>query len=354
MGSVYLTPCTLEEIQASNNLFQSGFWGSFKEKFGQRTLAFHIGTGTPKDNNKIPLLVYIRKYGPGMSLAYVPHGPTGFTSTEAENPPEEPGLYLKDLTEALIPHLPRNCVFIRFDLPWKMSDAYVGFLGIHQPFTKAPVDIQPPSTVILDISLSESELLQNMKSKTRYNIRLADKKGVTIREASPEELEAWYEMYKETAERDQITIHEQAYYTEPFRLLKTFPGPKPELQLLMASIDGKNAAGIIVAAYGSRATYLYGASNNYKRNYMPAYALQWHAIRWAKARGCSSYDFFGIPPTNDPDHPMHGLFRFKTGFGGEVVHRFGCWDYPVKTALYNLSGTGEKVRNFYFKKIRKR
>lgn len=346
MDSVTLTPCTLEQLPGADNLFQSGFWGAFKEQFDQRALAFDAGT--------FPLVVYIRKYGPGMTLAYVPHGPMMINPERQETPPEEPGTYLMEITELLLPHLPQNCVFVRFDLPWRMSDDYVGFVGIHPPLVKASVDIQPPSTVILDISRPEDEILAGMKSKTRYNIRLAEKKGVVVREAGTGELEEWYEMYTETARRDQITIHEKEYYTGLFRLAETFPGPKPELQLFMASIDGKNAAGIITAAFGGRAVYLYGASNNYKRNYMPAYALQWHAIRRAKEQGCRGYDFFGIPPTNDPDHPMHGLYRFKTGFGGEIVHRFGCWDYPIKHVLYTISGAGEKLRNFYYKKVRKR
>lgn len=351
MTQITLTPCTAEELPEGNNLLQSGFWGSVKKEAGQELLPFRIDSSA---DGSVPLLVYIKKYAPRLKLAYLPHGPVRLDGDVPETPPSEPAVYLETITEALRPHLPKECVFIRYDLPWRMSDDYVGFLGLQAPFTKAPVDIQPPSTVILDISGPENGILKQMKSKTRYNIRLAEKKGVVIEEEGIEGIENWYDMYKETAKRDQITIHTKEYYEAPFRLLKTFPGPKPELRLFTARIDGKPAAGIIVAACGSRATYLYGASNNYKRNYMPAYALQWEAIRWAKARGCISYDFFGIPPTNDPDHPMHGLFRFKTGFGGEIVHRFGCYDYPVKPALYKVSGAGEKLRNFYYKKVRKR
>ncbi len=352
MGSLSLEPLKPEHVTTSDNLLQSGFWGVLKENFGQEALTFHITKSNRK--NAIPLLVLIRKYAPGLTLAYIPHGPQATISENPEGPPEEPGAYIKEVTNSLLPFLPKNCVLIRYDLPWKVFDDYVGFLGIHPPLQKAAVDIQPPSTVILDLSLSEEELLSRMKSKTRYNIRLAAKKGVKVREAAVSELDAWYEMYRETAQRDNITIHEAEYYRAPFRLTETFSGPKPQMRLFMASIDERDAAGIIVAAYGKRATYLYGASNNYKRNYMPAYALQWQAITWARKNGCTSYDFFGIPPTKNPDHPMHGLYRFKTGFGGEIVHRFGCWDYPVKPNLYRFSTTGEKIRNYYYKKIRKR
>jgi len=343
-----LTPLALEELKQNNNLLQSGFWGAVKALSGQRVIGFMI------EDNDAPLVVYLRKYGPGMTLAYIPHGPQLASNSTPETPPEEPGSYLQEITDGLQPQLPKSCVFIRYDLPWRVSDDYVGFLGLHLPFVKSQVNIQPPSTVLLDISLSEDDILQQMKTKTRYNIRLAGKKGVQVRQAAMKEIGNWYSMYEETARRDQIAIHSETYYKTPFELAENFTGLKPKMKLFMATIEGKDAAGIIVAAWGTRATYLYGASNNFKRNYMPAYALQWEAMKWAKSEGCKSYDLFGIPPTSDPDHPMHGLFRFKTGFGGEIVHRFGCWDYPLKPALYKISGTGEKLRNFYYKKLRKR
>ena len=127
----------------------------------------------------------------------------------------------------------------------------------------------------------------------------------------------------------------------------------PEVGLFTATYEGELIAGIIVLLYGNRATYLYGASSNSKRNLMPNYALQWEAMKYAKETGCDEYDLFGIPPENDPGHPMYGLYRFKTGFGGKIIRRPGCWDLPLNPAGYRLYRTAEKVRNWYYKRFRK-
>jgi lipid II:glycine glycyltransferase (peptidoglycan interpeptide bridge formation enzyme) len=117
-----------------------------------------------------------------------------------------------------------------------------------------------------------------------------------------------------------------------------------KLCLYIASHDSDNLAAIIVLFYGKDATYLYGASSNNKRNLMAPYALQWKAIQDAKEMGCQYYDLFGIPPNDDPNHPMAGLYRFKTGFGGKIVHRPGSWDYPYKPFIYTLFNIAEALR----------
>jgi lipid II:glycine glycyltransferase (peptidoglycan interpeptide bridge formation enzyme) len=110
-------------------------------------------------------------------------------------------------------------------------------------------------------------------------------------------------------------------------------------------------ASIITLFCGNEAVYLYGASSNEKRNLMPAYSLQWRAINDAIAFGCDRYDFYGIPPTNDESHPMHGLYRFKTGFGGSIVHRVGSYDIVLRPVLYFGYRFAEGARSFWFKKI---
>ena len=98
---------------------------------------------------------------------------------------------------------------------------------------------------------------------------------------------------------------------------------------------------------GNRGTYLYGASSSRKRNLMATYALQWKAITLAKERGCSEYDMFGIAPNPDPDHPMYGLYRFKTGFGGEIYRSMGCWDYPLDSEVYSYFAATELISQGY-------
>ena len=176
--------------------------------------------------------------------------------------------------------------------------------------------------------------------------------------AEPETLDSalseWYRLYQQTARRDRITLHSQDYYKTLFALAGSYGKGAPELYLLSARHEGQLLAGIIVAVKGEGAWYLYGASSDRKRNLMPSYGLQWRAIQLARQRCCRFYDLFGIPPSDDPKHPMHGLFRFKTGFGGRVVNRAGCYDVPLRPVLYRLYRGAERLRSAYYRRWRKR
>ena len=206
--------------------------------------------------------------------------------------------------------------------------------------------------MVLDLSRGYEDLPGGMHKKTRYNIGLAAKKGVRVEIAPAVRLEQWYSLYRITAQRDKIGIHPYAYYESLFSLLSHSNDARVEL--FLAYSGEELLAGIIVLFYGKQATYLYGASSNEKRNLMPAYALQSAAFKEAVSRGCTSYDMFGIPPSDDPHHPMAGLYRFKTGFGGEIRHRPGAWDYPYSSLIYGLYRLVESLRRFYYKKWKKR
>jgi lipid II:glycine glycyltransferase (peptidoglycan interpeptide bridge formation enzyme) len=342
-----LEPTELTDLGADAGLLQSGFWGYYKQETGQRALPFRIDAES--NGNTLPFLILERKLPGGFSLGYVPHGPQ-LAASKLENPAE----FLYHLSDLLRPYLSKRCVFLRFDLPWRAEDFQGPESGESDVLIKAPVDIQPPSTVIIDLTRGEDAILSGMKSKTRYNIRLSEKRGVNIRFAGVEDLPAWYEMYRETAVRDKITIHSYDYYQKLFSCREAFDGMKPEVLLLLATVEGELVAGNIVIFSERQAVYLYGASSARKRNSMPTYALQWAAIQAGIEKGCSNYDLFGIPPSNAPEHPMHGLYRFKTGFGGEIVHRTGCWDFLLKPSRYRMLRLGEQARDYYFKKIRKR
>jgi lipid II:glycine glycyltransferase (peptidoglycan interpeptide bridge formation enzyme) len=335
---------------------QSPFWARFKQQFGWSPHFFAVGnryaeTSSPAGTRPdAPLLVLTRRLSPGAHIAYVPHGPelVGASTNGA------PGR-LAELAAGLAQRLERRPLFVRFDLPFQ--DAAT------EGLVRAPVDIQPPSTVIVDLRQEEDALLGAMKSKTRYNVRLAGKKEVEVREGAvhaPEaeaedvadDLDRWYELYRETADRDRIAIHSAAYYRALFDTAAAYP--EADLSLFVAEHEGELLAGIIVLRFGATATYLYGASSNHKRNLMAPYALQWEAMRRARAAGAAYYDLFGVPPADDPEHPMHGLYRFKTGFGGRILHRAGGWDYPTRRAGYALYRTAERARTVYYKRIRKR
>jgi lipid II:glycine glycyltransferase (peptidoglycan interpeptide bridge formation enzyme) len=218
--------------------------------------------------------------------------------------------------------------------------------------------VQPPDTVLINLDQTMDSLLESMKSKWRYNARLALKKGVVIRRDDAAGLDLFYALLKETAKRDGIAIHDINYYETLFshcrEYQKKYEGAGAgdvqkiiDLRLYMAEHEGSALAAIVVLVRQGRAVYLYGASSDRKRNLMAAYALQVKAMEDAMASGCKEYDLFGIPPVSvgdDPDHPMAGLYQFKTGFGGRIIHRPGSWDYPLRPLVYHLFRAAESMR----------
>lgn len=194
----------------------------------------------------------------------------------------------------------------------------------------SPEQIQFRNTVIIDLEADEDELLARMKSKWRYNIRYAGRKGVTVRACTPEDVSTFYRMYAETAARDGFLIRPEAYYRDVWqRFMAT-----EQAEMLLASVEDEVVAGLILFVFGERAWYLYGASTGQHRNLMPNHLLQWSAMQRAKARGCTAYDMWGAPDVFDESDSMWGVYRFKQGFGGEVMQGIGAFDYPVSPALY--------------------
>jgi lipid II:glycine glycyltransferase (peptidoglycan interpeptide bridge formation enzyme) len=275
---------------------------------------------------------------PSFVLAYVPWGP--------ELPDGVPfKAALEELAECLKKKLPKDTVFIRFDPPWLSADD--GKYVMPSSFIRAEADIQPPDSVILDLVQPMDSIIENMKPKWRYNYKLALKKGVKVRQAEKNEIVIFYNLLKETSKRDKIAIHGFDYYNTLFENneQENEKPNNPEIRLYLAEHEEDVLAGIVTLFRGYDAVYLYGASSDTKRNLMSAYALQLKAIQDAKNFGCKKYDFFGIPPSNDPAHPMAGLYQFKTGFGGKIIHRPGSWDYPYHFVVYNIFRFMEKVRS---------
>ena len=320
----------------TDSFLQSGFWGGFKAKFGWEPMAFKAGWKVnDQQEQQIEtkhLLVHYRKLAPFFAIAYVPWGPE---LPESITDKEEA---LKDLAFSLKELLPKNTVFLRFDPNWNTDSG-----SLKPPFIHSSADIQPPSTVVLDLSKSMETLTEEMKPKWRYNARLAIKRGVTVRQADASEIGSFYALLKETARRDGISVHDEFYYRRLFEN-DWYEGKKPELRLYLADFSGDLLAGIVTLFRGKNAYYLYGASSNQKRNLMAPYALQLEAIKDAKNSGCLNYDLFGIPPENDPSHPMFGLYLFKTGFGGKIVHNLGSWDFPLQPLIYRLFRFAESSR----------
>lgn len=353
---IALAPTSLERLDRQEVFLQSGFWGRFRAELGWTPMPFIVTIRDPIAGlvTEYPILALRRRIGRLFSIAYVPYpGLCGVSPYHAATGSEGDRFIeaLGGVSTLLAEYLPADCLFIRYDMPWSAEEPSA-LPAPDKPFRRASAEIQPPSTVVLDLSADEDGLLARMKSKTRYNIRLAEKKGVEVIEGTEPDLDLWYDLYRETSLRDRIALHGREYYRTLFRVHAA--DGTGGLKLLLARAEGEVIAGIVLLIHEGRATYLYGASSNAKRNLMPAYALQWRAICEAKSAGCTTYDLFGIPPDDDPAHPMHGLYRFKTGFGGTVLHRPGCWDYPLRSAAYRGYRIAEAARTRYYKKITKR
>ena len=196
----------------------------------------------------------------------------------------------------------------------------------------SPDQIQYRNTVIVNLGSPEAELLQRMKQKTRYNIRLAERKGVTIRIGSTSDIPLLYRMYAETSQRDGFVIREAAYYHTVWETFIRAGFAEP----LIAVIDGEPAAALIIFYFAHKAWYLYGMSLPIHRDKMPNYLLQWEALRRVKQAGCLEYDLWGAPDDFQPDDPLWGVYRFKEGLGGEVVRTVGAWDLPLRPRYYQL------------------
>ncbi len=360
----------LEELEPSESFLQSRYWAELKRRFGWSACAVRALPSGERDAVFHDLhLAMTRRVAPGFTLAYVPHGPELRSPTEiAEGGALERELELitslREFGQELASAIDTSVAMLRFDPPWELDiGAATGRLdeteaaqagaardaarrsAARNAGLRAPgVEIQPRATVLIDVTQDEEALLAGMKSKWRYNLRLAAKRGVSVESAGPGLLSRWYALYRETAARDRIAIHSEQYYRAVFEVAAATPDG-PEIELLLAYHEGELLAGIVVGYYRGRATYLYGAASNRKRNLMPAYALQWEAMQRAKAAGMRVYDLFGIPRTSSDRHRMQGLYRFKTGFGGRIVERPGCLDLPIQPLRYRAFRAVELARD---------
>ena len=194
--------------------------------------------------------------------------------------------------------------------------------------------IQFKNTVLINLNLTEEEILARMKQKTRYNIRLAEKKGVVLRVGTLNDLGNLFKMYAETSVRDGFVIRDEEYYRTTWTLFMNFS--EPTCEPLIAEVDDEPVAAIFVFYFAGRAYYVYGMSRNMHREKMPTYLLQWEAMKRAKAKGCTVYDLWGAPEVFDESDSLWGVYRFKEGLGGKVVRTLGAWDFAPNPLWYTL------------------
>lgn len=201
--------------------------------------------------------------------------------------------------------------------------------------------IQFPNTQILDLSLSEENLLTNMSANTRRKIRVAERKDIKITGGTEEDLPSLYEMYSETASRDRFRIRPYEYYRITWsRMLQA-----KMAHIFIATYRDEEIAFCILFHGGNTCWFFYGASTNKERNRMPNYLLQWESIRWAKSNGYKYYDFWGAPTKFSEDDPLWGVHQFKRGFRGCLIRGLGAWDYTPYPSLYWMFQRIHHLRN---------
>lgn len=196
--------------------------------------------------------------------------------------------------------------------------------------------IQPKYVFRLDVqNKTEEELLQSFESKTRYNIRLATRKGVTIREGKREDLPIFYNIMKTTGSRDDFFIRPLEYFEKIYDEM----GPN-HVKLFIAEYEGEAIAAVLPILYGNKVWYLYGGSSNVHRNLMPNYLLQWEMIKWALANKCDWYDFRGVSGFKNENDPQYGVYKFKKGFNPvfmEFIDEMYIVYNPIVNTMFNIS-----------------
>ncbi|MDD5527894.1 MAG: peptidoglycan bridge formation glycyltransferase FemA/FemB family protein [Patescibacteria group bacterium] len=328
--------------QEHAEFLQSWEWGEFQEKVEGKV----IRIGVEENGELIAAATLVKKSLPGdrvrrslgvggINYFYCPRGPIINFQSSIFNLQ----FFLDEIKKIADKE---DAIFLRFE------PKQIEIRNTKYEIRKS-LDIQPSKTIVLDLSKSEEELLSAMHQKTRYNIRLAEKKGVKISEAPGNSFEEFWNLMKKTSGRDGFTSHDKDYYEkllqtapENFKLFFAFvrhslgeSGDKYEDKILCAGI---------FAFFGDTATYLFGASSDENREVMAPYLLQWELIRRAKAGGYKFYDFFGIDEKKWP-----GVTRFKRGFGGQEINYPGTFDVVynrINYGIYRILRTARRLAKF--------
>lgn len=283
--------------------------------------------------------VLLKRALPFKSILYAPRGPVlDFRNTQLVGTVSE---QIKSLAAA------ENCVVLKCD-PEIEETANGEIDGLKQNgFIFSQDNIQPRATILLDIREEPDALLKSFHHKTRYNIRLAEKKGVIVREENSRTgIDHYYSLFKTTSERNRFLILKKEYFV---RLWETL-SPPGYCTVFTAFFEDQPLASILVTQFGKRMTYLYGASSNQHRNLMPNHLLHWKAILRAREQGMETYDFWGIPGNVTRNHPLYGVYRFKKGFQETETRWIGTCElvfnklfYSVLTRGINLAKSGVRL-----------
>ncbi len=314
----------------AGHLLQSWGWGELKASVGWHPLRFALWD---EQKHIVAVAQVLCRTVPHVPLrvgylAYIPKGPVLDWSR-----PELCATFFRQLNRAL---QRSGALALRMEPLQALAVATNDRLmeGLAATLFVPTTPVQPLRTIVLDLTADEAKLLAQMKEKWRYNLRLAERKGVSVRIAeSAEDVKAWYVLMQSTGVRDEFGIHTLQYYLQAWYIFSA----RHQARLFLADYNGQLLAGIFVGLFARQGIYLYGASSNEQRNLMPNYLLQWEAIRWAKQEGASSYDFWGIPATEHEDEAMAGVYRFKRGWGGDIVRFVGCYEHVYHPIAMRLA-----------------
>jgi lipid II:glycine glycyltransferase (peptidoglycan interpeptide bridge formation enzyme) len=315
------------------SLLQTTNWARLKSRFGWRTQRVWL----KRDGQLVAgAQILIRSAALGLlRVAYLPHGPLVNWLDD-----EQVDVLFNQIDQALYEE--RAGLLKLEPLVWQKDIDPASWEELCRRHACLPNTdtIQPPRTVLIDLQATEDEILSRMKQKTRYNIRLSAKKGVTVRQGMAEDVSVFVRLIQITGARNVFGVHEPEYYQRAYELFAPV-----NAALLIAEYDEQPLSAVMVFKCGTKATYLFGASANNERQRMPNYAVQWAAIRWAKEMGCTTYDLWGVP-----DYPqdeleanfqsrqdgLWGVYRFKRGFGGELQRTVGTSDRVYNKWVYKL------------------
>lgn len=297
-------------LSRNNSSFQqTNSWADFKKKTGSNIYMYGL-----KNYGELVIAgVFIESKLPfNKTYLYSPKGPV------LKDPESQKllSLYFEN-----IKNVNPNAIFIRIEPEIELP-------SINLPIEKT-IDIQPSKTILLDLKNSEDDLLKVMHHKTRYNIRLSRKKGVTIEKGKALDFDAFWSLLEDTSARDGFRLHDKEYYKTMVDYLKE--RSNPQIKIYFAKYNNQPIATGLFAFSGDTVTYVHGASSSEHRNLMAPFLLQWTLIVGAKARGYKYYDFFGIDEVKWP-----GVTRFKRGFSGKEVSHPGTFDVVTNKSWYSV------------------
>jgi lipid II:glycine glycyltransferase (peptidoglycan interpeptide bridge formation enzyme) len=319
------------------HILQTEEWKQIKKQFGWEPYQYIWSNSNQIFAAALVLKRTISVVPPSIqaSVLYVPKGPllVDWNDVDLRNN------VIADLQEIAKLH---RAMFIKIDPDIQVGTGLPGECGPDELGIKISTElagegwqysgdqIQYKNTVILDLNSSEDELLRRMKQKTRYNIRLASRKGVRVRIGNSSDFEMLFRMYAETSVRDNFAIREAGYYKRLWNLFYRAGMVEP----LIAEVEDNPVAGLMLYFFGRKAYYMQGMSTSLHREKMPNYMLQWEAMKRAKERDCVVYDLWGAPENFTSDDPMWNVYRFKSGFGGELIRHIGAWDLVINKLQY--------------------